>query len=253
MEIVETQRVARRYPTGARHGTVMLGKGEAMIQRTEPALDEATHVVVPVGKDARAAFAHARATAAATLAELRDAARLARCLTSMALRDIQAVRELLWDSGDFPRVVDVLILGLANPQPSVRYRCAAALDHFGDERCFELLRHLVADPVPRVRRMALHALGCDACKRAALPRECDVPALVIDRALHDASIAVRRAAAGELGQQCHDPRTLEALRLLADRESDPAILRSVDRALQQHSPPTRGRADTEARSRMDGR
>jgi HEAT repeat protein len=106
------------------------------------------------------------------------------------------------------------------------------LDHFGDEHCFEPLLRLVSDPVPRVRRVALHSLGCDACKVMPLPRHCDVLALIIDRALNDVSISVRRAAVSALNQYCHDPRAVEVLNLLADQERDRAILGSVDRALR---------------------
>ena len=207
---------------------------EAMAQRTERALDEATRVAVPAGREARTAFARERASAAGLLARRQDVERLPRCLTSMALRDMLAVRSLLWENGDFSRVVDTLILGLEHPQPAVRYCCAGALDHFGDERCVEPLRRLVADPVPRVRRVALHALGCDACKLMPWPRDCDAIVLFIDRALNDTSITVRRHAASELDRYGHDPRVMGALRLLADRESDPAILRGVDRALRRH-------------------
>jgi HEAT repeat protein len=82
--------------------------------------------------------------------------------------------------------------------------------------------------------MALHALGCDACKLRPLPRDCDVLALIIDHALNDPNITVRRHAASELGQHGHDPRAVEALTLLADHDHDAAILRSVQRALRRH-------------------
>jgi len=207
---------------------------EAMAQPTERALDEATRVAAPVGREARATFARERASAAGMLARRRDVERLPRCLTSMALRDMLAVRSLLWESGDISRVVDTLVLGLEHPRATVRYRCADALDHFGDERCFDPLRRLVTDPVPRVRRAALHALSCDACKLMPWPRDCDVIALCIDRALNDTSINVRRHAASELDRYGDDPRVMEALKLLAKRESDPAILRGVDRVLRRH-------------------
>lgn len=132
-------------------------------------LDNATRVLVPLGTGPRAEFARTRATAAALLARRRDVERLSCCLTTMALRAIVAVRALLWERGDFRIVVDTLLVGLEHARPAVRARCAEALDHFGDERCFEPLRRLVLDAVPRVRRVALHALNCDTCKLAPLP------------------------------------------------------------------------------------
>jgi HEAT repeat protein len=202
-------------------------------QQLEHDLDEATRVVLPVGIEARARFARARVSAAVRLAGRRDANRLSRSLTTMALRDLLAVRALLLESGDLRVVVDTLLLGLEQRQPAIRYRCAEALDHFGDERCFEPLSRLVTDAVPRVRRMALHALGCDACKLTPLPRECDVLPLIIDRALNDPSIAVRRAAASVLCQHTHDPRAFDVVNSLAGQERDGAILRSVHRVLRR--------------------
>jgi HEAT repeat protein len=203
-----------------------------MAQQLERDLDEATRVVVQAGKEARATFVRGRATAARTPAKRQDIDRLSRCLTTMALRDLLAVRASLWESGDFRLVVDTLILGLDHTQPTIRCRCAEALDHFGDEHCFEPLQRLVSDPVPRVRRVALHSLSCDACKLMLLPRDCDVLALIIDHALNDPSISVRRAAVSKLDQHCHDPRAVEVLSLLAAQERDRAILRSVHRALR---------------------
>ena len=62
--------------------------------------------------------------------------------------------------------IDALITGLGDPHPQVRYWCAAVLDHATNERAVLAVVPLLDDPVDRVRRMAVHALGCVACKPA---------------------------------------------------------------------------------------
>ncbi len=124
----------------------------------------------------------------------------------------------------------------------MRYNCAGAMDHLGDDRCAEPLRRLLDDPVPRVRRMALHSLACDACKIAPLRRGADVVALMVERALEDPSINVRRhAAAGLTGYS--DPRTVSALETLVARETDPSLLQIARRGLAGRAAPTSAEGD----------
>lgn len=96
------------------------------------------------------------------------------------------------------------------------------------------LRQLVDDPVPRVRRMALHVLSCDVCKLAPLPADDDLVALVIDRALADPSIQVRRHATVALGSGHCDTRVEHVLETLATQETDPAIRREARHAVRRH-------------------
>jgi len=114
------------------------------------------------------------------------------------------------------------------------------MDHLADDRCVEPLRRLLDDPVPRVRRVALHSLSCDACKLVPLRRDDDLVAVLIERALADPSINVRREATCGLGGCCSDERAVATLRTLLDRATDLAILRNARWALRRQGvvPPT---------------
>lgn len=166
----------------------------------------------------------------AGLAGGRDAQPLAVRFSAMPLRDIVSVRASLVESGEYPLLVDALIAGLAHASPWVRYNCAGALDHLGDDRCAGPLRRLLNDPVPRVRRMALHSLACDACKLAPLRRGEDIIALMVERALEDPSVKVRRHAAAGLADSS-DARAISALETVVARETDPSLLRIARRGL----------------------
>jgi HEAT repeats len=150
----------------------------------------------------------------------------------MPLRDILEVRDIVIKNGQHHLLVDGLLEGLEHVKPRVRYTCAAALDHLADERCTEPLRHLLNDPVARVRRAALHSLSCDACKVAALPNRADLVPTLIDLALHDASIRVRRAATVSLVESC-DPSVFPVLQKLS-AEKDDMIQRTARKGLVTH-------------------
>lgn len=106
---------------------------------------------------------------------------------------------------------------------------APYFDHFGDARCIALLRALVADPVPRIRRMALHALSCETCKLAPLPGDTDLVGLLTDYALHDPSIKVRRHATYGLASRRDDPRAAAVLEQLRGSVADPMLGRYLRR------------------------
>lgn len=59
-----------------------------------------------------------------------------------------------------------LVKGLKHPNPKVRWWCLQLFDHIGDEKCVPHIIPLLQDPVPRVRKHALHALECEACKQS---------------------------------------------------------------------------------------
>jgi hypothetical protein len=169
----------------------------------------------------------------ADLAARRDSVGLGRHFSRLPRRVILAVRGLVVEQGTYPLLVEGLLEGLRHASPKVRYECAHALDHLADERCVEPLRRLLDDPVPRVRRVALHVLSCDACKLNPLPMKEDLLARVIERALTDPSINVRRHATSALGSFCADARAGLALETLLAQESDQAILREARRALRR--------------------
>jgi HEAT repeat protein len=145
------------------------------------------------------------------------------------------VRGLVVEQGSYPVLVEALLEGLRHASPGVRYDCAHALDHLADERCALPLRHLLDDPVPRVRRMALHVLSCDACKLIPLQAAEDLLDRVIDHALTDPSINVRRHATAALGNFCADRRAARALETLLAQETDPALLRQARRSLRHQT------------------
>jgi hypothetical protein len=152
----------------------------------------------------------------------------------LPLRDMLALRAYIVESGDYETLVDALLPGLEHPHPRVRYECANfVLDHLADARCAEPLRRLIHDPVPRVRRAALHALSCDACKLAPMPARNDFLPVLLDIALNDTSIQVRRHAVYGLGGYCSDARAVTALQTLLARETDEKILHIARRALQR--------------------
>ena len=151
---------------------------------------------------------------------------------AIPLRDILEVRAHLLETKRLHLLVNGLLLGLEHSWPKVRADCAGALDHFADERCAEPLTRLLSDPVPKVRRMALHSLSCDACKLVPLEVTGDLVAQLIEMTLHDSSIRVRRAALHNLGASCADPRALRTLEQIVSSESDAEMVRCAKRILK---------------------
>jgi hypothetical protein len=149
-------------------------------------------------------------------------------------RDVAAVCVLLSSRGDLSQIVGALVEAAASPQDRVRFLAAQAMDHFADQRCEPVLRRLLRDPVPRVRWAAIHSIQCAMCKIAPLSPGEDMVATLINLAMHDPSIKVRRVATYELGQVCADPRATAALQVIATEVDDPVIRRGASRALLQH-------------------
>jgi HEAT repeat protein len=105
-----------------------------------------------------------------------------------------------------------------DPEATVRWRAVTLLDHFADHRHDDALVRAAYDRVPRVRRHAVHALGCDVCTRTS---SCtDVIPTLIDRATNDDNAKVRRHATFSLVLQIADPRARAALEALARDDSD---------------------------------
>src|SRR5688572_20664161 len=96
--------------------------------------------------------------------------------------------------------VDAAIVGLSDPGPRVRYGAADFMDHHADEDCADRLRDMALhDPVPYVRDMALHALGCQRCKPE--PLAVDILDILILRAKTEESWKKRRGAVWSLSQR----------------------------------------------------
>jgi len=109
--------------------------------------------------------------------------------------------------------VDLSLLRLgarSHPNPKIRWQCLTLLDHLdGDESVPVFIDALLGDPVPRVRRHALHALSCDRCKTAPL---CVDVVPVVAKCLHnDDNAKVRRQARDVLARYLPDERATQAL------------------------------------------
>ena len=132
---------------------------------------------------------------------------------------------------DRTRLIEGYVRGLSHPKPRVRFECAHGLDAFGGRESRDVLVALMDDPVPRVRRMALHALSCDACKDALLDVDDDIRHRIAEHALTDESVQVRRHAVWAVGQAGGEQArsTLEAV--LA-HDGDPAVLRQAHAAMR---------------------
>jgi HEAT repeat protein len=95
--------------------------------------------------------------------------------------------------------VTALCEGVSDPNPQVRWWSIQILDHAPDPRALDVFAVALADPVPRVRRNAAHALGCLACKPEWDGRlDDDVVDRLASMAAHDPNAKVRAAAQASL-------------------------------------------------------
>lgn len=132
---------------------------------------------------------------------------LIELLASSDWRVRQPAHDLLPKQG--PAAIDDLVRGLKHPNSNVRWWCAQMLDHAADDTCVPALFDLLHDPVPRVRRMAVHALACQRCK--ATPLQGDMTEMLIDFALHDPNLKVRGEAVFGLAFVPANPHVADAL------------------------------------------
>jgi len=144
--------------------------------------------------------------------------------------------------------MDAALCGLSHSDARVRRGCAEFMDHQGTDECVTTLGEVAReDPVPYVRRVAVHSLGCERCKPE--PLQSDTLSFLIERALSDASTRVRREAVSGLLFQPPDPRAAAALRTIQNRETDRKLLGSVHYALKHHDPDYRRAVDAQAKAR----
>jgi HEAT repeat protein len=139
-----------------------------------------------------------------------------------------------------------VIAGLTHPHPRVRRGCASFLDHQATDACVPALRQVALnDPVPAVRRTAVHALGCQWCKPAPLTSE--LIELLVQVALGDPNMKVRLEATWILGVQPPDARAIAALEQLLREETAPLLRKLAHHALKQQDPGYRRAVDARAR------
>ncbi|MGH9271175.1 MAG: HEAT repeat domain-containing protein [Ilumatobacteraceae bacterium] len=107
-------------------------------------------------------------------------------------------------------VFGALARGTRHASPVVRWWSVQVLDHCPEERATPVIAALFDDPVPRVRRNAVHAVGCPACKPSATPTNDPL----LDRLRHiaatDDNAKVRRAAELSLARLSLRPRRCAA-------------------------------------------
>jgi len=126
-------------------------------------------------------------------------------------------------------------------------RSADFLDHHAADLCVEDLRRLAeSDPIPSVRRAAVHALGCAACKPQSLATDVTdfLARVVMDRF---ESAKVRGAAVWVLKQQTDSSRVIPPLRFVLDSEPDSWLRKSAHRVLRLHDAEYRRLTDARAR------
>lgn len=139
-----------------------------------------------------------------------------------------------------------VIGGLAHAEAPIRRACARFMDHHGSDEAVPALARALRDPVPRVRREAVHSLGCQRCK--ATPLTGDLLPLLIDRLDNDDNARVRREAIYAVGQRPPDARTRAALRRAWERETAPDLRRAAHVNLRLHDPAYRAETDARARA-----
>ncbi len=138
--------------------------------------------------------------------------------------------------------------GLTHPRPRVRAACADFYDHLGREEDVPVLCELLDDPVPSVRRQAVHSLACQRCKPA--PLQTDLTETLIGLALDDPTPRVRREAVYGLGSRAPDPRIVAALERIVATDTNAKVVREARGALGRQSPAHRQRAIEAAKARQ---
>ncbi len=137
-------------------------------------------------------------------------------------------------NGRGTQALDAFLVGLAHPNGKIRAVSALLLDHHGDDRCAEPLRHALRhDPLEAVRRCAMHALACQGCK--ACPLQTDIIGALLESAFQDRSLQVRRRAVQYLVGQKPDARVVTGAQTLLATERDPILLLRARRMLEWHS------------------
>jgi hypothetical protein len=90
-----------------------------------------------------------------------------------------------------PPVAALQSAALTHPDARVRRECLGVLDHEANDASVDVFRAaLAADPVPRVRIVALHGLSCERCRVGELCAADVVPTLV-DTLAHDPAVSGR--------------------------------------------------------------
>ncbi|GAB4469005.1 MAG: hypothetical protein OHK0029_41540 [Armatimonadaceae bacterium] len=143
--------------------------------------------------------------------------------------------------------MEAVLQGLTDPDPTIRRACARFMDHYGTDQSISGLLRAIKDPVPKVRREAVHSLSCNRCKEEALCVDL-VPILaeVLDT---EENVRVRCEAVFGLHQLPPDERIPPILRKLQEHETDARLLKLTHYARKHHDPEYRREVDEAARHR----
>ncbi len=115
---------------------------------------------------------------------------------------------------------------LLDDNARVRREALGVLDHAANDESSDVFRAALADPVPRVRLMALHALSCEHCRLGEI-NVADTVTDVLRVLAGEASPKVRHAAIDVLCRfASRDGRVLTALRSAAMTDPD-ALVRTA--------------------------
>jgi HEAT repeat protein len=163
-----------------------------------------------------------------------DPQQLGRRFAQMPLHEILAVRTYALETNTISILIDGLLKGCTHLEARVRFDCATALDHMADERCIPVLKQLLQDPVPKVRRAAIHSISCEACKVSKFNnQDDDLIAIFIQMVLHDSSPRVQMAAIGALTQTCTDARAKPIFEKVLTMNINSVFKKTLTRALNQ--------------------
>jgi HEAT repeat protein len=97
-----------------------------------------------------------------------------------------------------PEAKAALVAGLDHPNAKIRWWCLQLMDHLADESYLEPILAKLSDPVAKVRRHAIHALSCGACKPDRRVLAIEIRETLRGVAANDADEKVRAEARGAL-------------------------------------------------------
>ncbi len=144
------------------------------------------------------------------------------------------LNDMTWPNAFDPQVIswDLIHAGaLEHPSPVVRRRCLDLLDHHGDDTIGPTVVRALEDPVPRVRRHALHALTCVKCRVG--PLAIDVVSALVRVALEDHNEKVRLRAVDSLGRYApYDERAKRALAQVRSNDASAIVGLAAGRLLE---------------------
>lgn len=119
---------------------------------------------------------------------------------------------------------------LSHRSAKVRRHALGVLDHAANDASTATFRAALADPVAKVRLVALHGLSCERCRTGEACVD-DVVSDVVRTLLADTNPAVRHAAIDVLARiMSRDERIVPTLRLVADLDTDELVRLAAARA-----------------------